>query len=320
MKVEQLRGYRRSTWSSSTRSNLERPQHTENRVVKGRPPEIQNLFKRLPPSSLQEDKEVKSRPHETYKWRKRPSPQSLQSGPRTKRIPSRNNNQESWRFRVETSNAEFRYKPKALSGRSSPCPPRSTAGTTERQALSGRFSLCPRSSRAGIPERQALPERLSPYPLPSKAEATERQARPRRSSPFPLRSRAGTTERQAMPRNTSPYLTRSRAETKRKGEREKHQRAGGTDIEPISCAEEKMQPQLYLLRKRNDSLPCSNLTDVPTKASLHSPFPQPPISKVLRRVPKELPPQFAASVSLDEMKTLTASCFYDREYDCAVSS
>ncbi|GFR30206.1 hypothetical protein TNCT_670661 [Trichonephila clavata] len=44
------------------------------------------------------------------------------------------------------------------------------------------------------------------------------------------------------------------AEQKQGGkEREQNQRAGRTDLDPTSCAEERMQLQLDLLRKKNDS-------------------------------------------------------------------
>ncbi|GFY56685.1 hypothetical protein TNIN_483171 [Trichonephila inaurata madagascariensis] len=97
---------------------------------------------------LGEDKRVKKRPHGSHKWRKRPAPQSLQSGPRTKKIPWRNINQESERSREGTSNVESLKKPEALYGKSSPCLPRSKAGITKRQVIPGRTSPYLTRSRA----------------------------------------------------------------------------------------------------------------------------------------------------------------------------
>ncbi|GFY75993.1 hypothetical protein TNIN_72521 [Trichonephila inaurata madagascariensis] len=124
----------------------------------------------MAPIWSQENRELKRRPHETHKWRKRSARQSLRSGPRPKRIATRNSNPESWRSRVQKSNAESRKKPEALFGRSSPFPPRSRAGTTERQALFRRSSFYP-----FITERQAIPGRKSPYLSRNKEQISVRQ-------------------------------------------------------------------------------------------------------------------------------------------------
>ncbi|GFQ99839.1 hypothetical protein TNCT_308181 [Trichonephila clavata] len=104
----------------------------EDKVIKRRPLERKNWLKRQQPPSLQEDRQVKNYRMESFKWKKRPASSLLQSGPRTKRILSRVCNQENRRSRVETSKAESRKTPEALSERSSSYPLCNRVGNTER--------------------------------------------------------------------------------------------------------------------------------------------------------------------------------------------
>ncbi|GFY09736.1 hypothetical protein TNCV_3696981 [Trichonephila clavipes] len=91
-KVQHLQG-KRSSGASSTLPNEMQPQEVASKVQR-RPQEKQNVLKRAPPSSLQEDRTNKRRPQESLNWKKMTAPETLQSGPRSKRRPRGNNSNE----------------------------------------------------------------------------------------------------------------------------------------------------------------------------------------------------------------------------------
>ncbi|GFR14497.1 pol polyprotein [Trichonephila clavata] len=88
----------------------------------------------------------------------------------------------------------------------------------EKQVLSGRSSPCPQRSTVAASDRQVLPEKSSPYHLRSRGHINERQELSRRSSPYSLRNRLHISERQAIPGRSIPYITRCRMETRRQVE------------------------------------------------------------------------------------------------------
>ncbi|GFU64307.1 hypothetical protein TNCV_3781181 [Trichonephila clavipes] len=91
-KVEQLRGKKKCSESSSTLHSEMQQQEAASKI-KRRPQEKQNALKRAPPSLLQEDRTTKKLSQ--YSWKRRTAPQSLQLGPRTKRRPSGSSSKES---------------------------------------------------------------------------------------------------------------------------------------------------------------------------------------------------------------------------------
>ncbi|GFU43175.1 hypothetical protein TNCV_3775471 [Trichonephila clavipes] len=80
-------------------------------------PEKQNVLKRAPPSSLQEDRVVNSDSQDNPNLKKITATQSLQSGSRTKKRTSGSSTKKNWRSSAEESKAESRKEPGEQSGR-----------------------------------------------------------------------------------------------------------------------------------------------------------------------------------------------------------